>query len=138
MKKLLLLVGVLAACGAAADQVGEVDTVFKFIGPDHKIVVDAHDDPAVGGVTCYVSRAKTGGIKGALKFILLSSSGGGGLLRRIADWAGRRVIAVQLTGIDMNPHAARAASRSAPDQSRASAGSAAYWRRARARSPWTR
>ena len=66
MKKLLLLVGVLAACGAAADQVGEVDTVFKFIGPDHKIVVDAHDDPAVGGVTCYVSRAKTGGIKGAL------------------------------------------------------------------------
>ena len=50
----------------AADTVGEVDTVFKFIGPDHKIVVDAHDDPKVSGVTCYVSRAKTGGIKGAL------------------------------------------------------------------------
>lgn len=66
MKKLLLVLGVVAACSAAADQVGEVDTVFKFIGPDHKIVVDAHDDPAVGGVTCYVSRAKTGGIKGAL------------------------------------------------------------------------
>jgi len=29
-------------------------------------VVDAHDDPKVNGVTCYVSRAKTGGIKGAL------------------------------------------------------------------------
>ncbi|RYY95587.1 MAG: hypothetical protein EOO24_22610, partial [Comamonadaceae bacterium] len=42
------------------------DTVFKFIGPDHKIVVDAFDDPKVAGVTCYVSRAKTGGIKGAL------------------------------------------------------------------------
>ncbi|RYG07593.1 MAG: hypothetical protein EON92_18145, partial [Burkholderiales bacterium] len=39
---------------------------FKFIGPDHKIVVDAHDDPKVGGVTCYVSRAKTGGLKGAV------------------------------------------------------------------------
>ena len=48
-----------------AEQIGEVDTVFKFIGPDHKIVVDAYDDPKVHGVTCYVSRAKTGGIKGA-------------------------------------------------------------------------
>lgn len=50
----------------AADSIGEVDTVFKLVGPDHKIVVDAHDDPKVQGVTCYVSRAKTGGIKGAL------------------------------------------------------------------------
>ncbi len=49
-----------------ADPIGEVDTVFKLIGPDHKIVVDAHDDPKVQGVTCYVSRAKTGGVKGAL------------------------------------------------------------------------
>jgi CreA protein len=51
---------------ARAEPIGEVDTVFKFIGPDHKIVVNAHDDPKVSGVTCYVSRAKTGGIKGAL------------------------------------------------------------------------
>jgi CreA protein len=59
---LLLLITPLAG----AEPIGEVDTVFKLIGPDHKIVVDAHDDPAVRGVTCYVSRAKTGGIKGAL------------------------------------------------------------------------
>ena len=59
-----LLVG--AATLARAEPVGEVDTVFKLIGPDHKIVVDAWDDPKVGGVTCYVSRAKTGGIKGAI------------------------------------------------------------------------
>jgi CreA protein len=51
---------------ARAEPVGEVDTVFKLIGPDHKIVVDAYDDPKVLGVTCYVSRAKTGGIKGAV------------------------------------------------------------------------
>ena len=51
---------------AAAERVGEVDTAFKLIGPDHKIVIDAYDDPAVHGVTCYVSRAKTGGIKGGL------------------------------------------------------------------------
>lgn len=35
-------------------------------GPDHKIVVEAFDDPDVTNVTCYVSRAKTGGIKGGL------------------------------------------------------------------------
>ncbi|MDM0074053.1 CreA family protein [Variovorax sp. J2P1-59] len=51
---------------ARAEPVGEVDTVFKFIGPDHKIVVEAYDDPKVNGVTCYVSRAKTGGVSGAL------------------------------------------------------------------------
>jgi CreA protein len=57
----------MSACGrAGGEPIGEVDTVFKFIGPDHKIVVDAFDDPKVAGVTCYVSRAKTGGIKGAL------------------------------------------------------------------------
>ncbi|MEO7056259.1 MAG: CreA family protein [Caldimonas sp.] len=50
----------------SAEPIGDVDTVFKLIGPDHKIVVDAYDDPKVGGVTCYVSRAKTGGVKGAL------------------------------------------------------------------------
>ncbi|CAN5329084.1 CreA family protein [soil metagenome] len=55
-----------AGLAARAEPIGEVDTVFKFIGPDHKIVVDAHDDPKVAGVTCFVSRAKTGGIKGAL------------------------------------------------------------------------
>ena len=49
-----------------AEPVGEVDTAFKLIGPDHKVVVDAYDDPGVQGVTCYVSRAKTGGIKGGL------------------------------------------------------------------------
>lgn len=51
---------------AGSEQIGEVDTVFKLLSPNHKIVVDAYDDPKVGGVTCYVSRARTGGYKGAL------------------------------------------------------------------------
>ena len=63
---LISLALLVAASGAPAEQIGEVDTVFKFVGPNHKIVVDAHDDPKVKGVTCYVSRAKTGGVKGAL------------------------------------------------------------------------
>jgi CreA protein len=65
MQKLMALSLLPLACLVQAAPIGEVDTVFKFIGPDHKIVVDAHDDPKVNGVTCYVSRAKTGGIKGA-------------------------------------------------------------------------
>ena len=51
---------------AGAQQIGEVNTVFKLLSPNDKIVVDAYDDPKVGGITCYVSRAKTGGYKGAL------------------------------------------------------------------------
>ena len=59
-------IGLLLVLTAQAETVGEVDTTFILIGPDHKIVVDAYDDPKVNGVACYVSRAKTGGIKGAL------------------------------------------------------------------------
>ena len=66
--KLIVPLLVLAAmasvsCSPKAESIGEVDTVFKLLGPDHKIVVDAYDDPKVEGVTCYVSRAKTGGVK---------------------------------------------------------------------------
>ena len=66
MKYALLLLLALTALPVHAEPIGEVDTVFKLIGPDHKIVVDAYDDPKVDGVTCFVSRAKTGGISGAL------------------------------------------------------------------------
>ncbi len=49
---------------AQAETVGAVDTVFKFIGRNHQVVVEVFDDPKVKGVSCYVSRARTGGIKG--------------------------------------------------------------------------
>ena len=62
----MLLLAITFAGLARAEPVGEVDTAFKLIGPDHKIVVDAFDDPKVAGVTCYVSRAKTGGLSGAV------------------------------------------------------------------------
>lgn len=51
---------------AAAEEIGEVSTVFKWVGPNDKIVVEAFDDPKVEGVTCYLSRAKTGGVKGGM------------------------------------------------------------------------
>lgn len=60
----LALSGVIAS--AAAETVGSVDTAFKLLGPDHKVVVEVFDDPLVRGVSCYLSRAKTGGFKGAI------------------------------------------------------------------------
>ena len=55
-----------ASAGAFAEKIGTVDTAFKWIGRDHDILVEAYDDPGALGVTCYVSRARTGGIKGTL------------------------------------------------------------------------
>ncbi len=55
----------LALC-AQAETVGAVDTAFKLIGRNHQVVVEVFDDPKVKGVSCYVSRARTGGIKGTL------------------------------------------------------------------------
>ncbi len=49
-----------------AEEIGEVTTVFKLLGANHKIVIEAFDDPKVEGVDCFLSRAKTGGIRGSL------------------------------------------------------------------------
>ena len=51
---------------ASAEEIGTVSTVFKLVGPNDRIVVEAFDDPKVEGVTCYLSRAKTGGMKGGM------------------------------------------------------------------------
>lgn len=67
MRILLIVTSVIfTTFTARADVIGSVDTVFKIFGPDHKIIVEAFDDPDVKNVTCYISRAKTGGIKGGL------------------------------------------------------------------------
>jgi SAM-dependent methyltransferase len=50
--------------------------------------------------------------------ILDVGCGGGDMLRRIERWAARRQIAVSLTGIDLNPYAARAAAEFTPPTSR--------------------
>ncbi|MEJ2395759.1 MAG: CreA family protein, partial [Candidatus Thiodiazotropha sp.] len=44
-----------------AERLAEVSTKFRMLGPNDKVVIEAFDDPAVSGVTCYLSRAKTGG-----------------------------------------------------------------------------
>jgi CreA protein len=62
---------VLLACGmfpapVASEVVGSVDTVFHMFSRDDDIVVEAFDDPDVAGVTCYLSRARKGGVKGMI------------------------------------------------------------------------
>lgn len=66
MRFLTVLVLWLAAVPAFAEEIGSVDTVWKLLGANHKIIVEVFDDPKVEGVSCFVSRAKTGGISGSL------------------------------------------------------------------------
>jgi CreA protein len=62
----ICMVMVLVCSAARAETIGSVSTVFKVLGANDKIVVEAFDDPDIEGVTCYLSRAKKGGISGSL------------------------------------------------------------------------
>ncbi|KND55872.1 Conserved putative protein CreA [Candidatus Paraburkholderia kirkii] len=62
-------VATLSGAGLArAEEIASVNTNFRFTGSD-RVTVDAYDDPLVQGVTCYVSRARTGGVKGTLGIV---------------------------------------------------------------------
>jgi CreA protein len=64
-------VSVVALSGGAAlaqTHIGDINTNFRWIGPDDRIVIERYDDPNVPNVSCYLSRAETGGIKGGLGF----------------------------------------------------------------------
>ena len=71
MKKFLLafvLLPCLAVSAALADD-GEFDCVtteWKALGANHRVCVYAFTDPKIPEVTCYVSQARTGGIKGSV------------------------------------------------------------------------
>lgn len=62
----LLAAALAVAAPAPAEEVGEVTTAIKILGANHRIVVEAFDDPKVEGVACFISRARTGGISGSL------------------------------------------------------------------------
>ncbi len=64
MTVLALSAGAASVARADADDIGDVNTEWKLLGPDHKVVVSVFDDPGVPGVACYLSRARTGGISG--------------------------------------------------------------------------
>lgn len=50
----------------ASEVIGTVDTVFHMFTRDDDIMVEAFDDPDIPGVTCYLSRARKGGVKGMI------------------------------------------------------------------------
>src|ERR1700736_1024963 len=52
----------------AQKRIDAINTNFRWLGPDDKIIVERYDDPKVANVSCYLSRAETGGIKGGLGF----------------------------------------------------------------------
>lgn len=64
--RLIALVLLALPAAALADEIGEVTTAWKLLGANHRIVVEAFDDPKVAGVFRFVSRARTGGISGSL------------------------------------------------------------------------
>ena len=67
MKSLLpLLAAVLLAPAVSAEEIECATTAWKLIGANHRVCVSAYDDPKIPGVTCHVSQARTGGVKGSL------------------------------------------------------------------------
>jgi CreA protein len=71
MRAVALCFGLLVALAIPADaqkRIDAINTNFRWLGPDDKIVVERYDDPKVANVSCYMSRAETGGIKGGLGF----------------------------------------------------------------------
>jgi CreA protein len=58
-----------AAFGAHSQtRIDSISTQFRWLGPNDKIIVERYDDPKVPNVSCYLSRAETGGVKGGLGF----------------------------------------------------------------------
>jgi CreA protein len=57
---------ILAVSSHAQTRIDSINTNFRWLGPDDKIVVERYDDPKVQNVSCYMSRAETGGIKGGI------------------------------------------------------------------------
>jgi CreA protein len=47
-------------------RIDAISTTFRWFGPNDKIIVERYDDPKIANVSCYMSRADTGGIKGGL------------------------------------------------------------------------
>lgn len=54
------------ACATESRELAAVTTEWKALGANHKVLVIAYQDPDIPEITCYVSQAKTGGIKGSV------------------------------------------------------------------------
>jgi CreA protein len=61
----LVILGMVVSIAADAEEIGCVETTWRVFADD-KICVSAFDDPKVPGVTCHLSQARTGGLKGTV------------------------------------------------------------------------
>lgn len=66
MKPLAASLLLLLAAGARSEEIGCMTTAWKLLGANHRVCVEAFDDPRVPGVACHISQAKKGGISGSL------------------------------------------------------------------------
>jgi CreA protein len=64
----LIALAALGAPAVAQTRIDSISTQFRWLGPNDKIVVERYDDPKVPNVSCYLSRAETGGVAGGLGF----------------------------------------------------------------------
>ena len=62
---LLAALALPASLPLAAEEIGCATTTWKMIGANHRVCVYAYDDPKIPGVSCHVSQARTGGVKGS-------------------------------------------------------------------------
>ena len=62
----LTCLAMLIAGQARAEEIGCISTTFRFVGANDKVCVEAFDDPDIPGVSCHISQARTGGIKGPI------------------------------------------------------------------------
>ena len=64
----IIALAAIAATAHAQTRIDSISTQFRWLGPNDKIVVERYDDPRIRNVSCYLSRAETGGVKGGLGF----------------------------------------------------------------------
>lgn len=65
LKTLLTMLGMILAMAVGAEEIGCVTTAWKMIGANHRVCVEAFDDPKIPGVACHISQAKKGGVAGS-------------------------------------------------------------------------
>jgi CreA protein len=63
--KLLTVLLLSFSLSASAEEIGCNTTAWQLIGANHRVCVYAYDDPKIPGVTCHISQARTGGVKGS-------------------------------------------------------------------------
>lgn len=64
--KYLAVAAALFGTAASAEVIGSVDTTFRLLGANDRVVIERFDDPKVENASCYVSYAQTGGVSGSL------------------------------------------------------------------------